>query len=1743
MLFAALCGVMACGPRAPGDAPEATGATAQGIQIVNLPYRDKIVPQPVAPPSPACARTVSAEVVALDQAYTYNRLGSYNPTGMIYALRDDVEAIDGKPGLIPGNVRLKPDKRPRPLTLRANVGDCLTVVFHNMLAPTRSAIPSPSQSQPGVSRASGSSNGWTFLRKVLPAWVLTPTYDRVKSLLQNEPAGGFWVALGDEGKFDDAHREDSPATRTASIHVQGLQYLTMGSDGAWVGKNASSLVSPGGSTTYTWYADHEGVFFFYSMGASFGGQGDGGSTAHGLFGALNVEPPGARWYRSKVTGKVMEAVTTSRNPDGTPVIDYEAKDGSGRPLLAILDEDNRIRHGDLEALITGYSSTVMGTSTSRDTGSFRELTAIYHDEVKAVQAFDELEWNPTFHSVRDGFGINYGVAGLGAELLANRAKIGPTKDCVTCEYEEFFLESWANGDPAMNVEKDASGRATQALYPDDPTNVHHSYLGDPVRIRNIHAGPAETHVFHLHAHQWKFSPSVEASNYLDSQTVGPGSAFTYDINFGGSGNRNFTAGDSIHHCHLYPHFAQGMWALWRVHDVFEAGTSDRLLPDAEIKNGTPNPAVVPLPDRAMPPMPTYASTTVTDANGRPVTRPAFPGYPFYIAGLAGRRAPQAPLDLEFDGGLPRHIVTRAVGPVTYGASGRFDVDPSALNIKLLPQNGTPLERNAMAFHSGSFPNASSVTTLYGDLAAGYPSYTPLGGSGTFTVNGRKPVAGAPFADPCPENVGVRNYRAAYLQIDLQRINRAGWHDPQARLMVLNEDVPATQDGLRPPEPFFFRAQSGECINFYATNLIPKHLEPDAFQIYTPTDVIGQHIHLVKFDVTSADGAGNGWNYEDGTLSSDTVAERIHLANAAGGAFAADGATGETGTRVTLSAPASHPRISRAPGTAQTTVQRWWADDPTPQRTLETVFTHDHFGPSSHQQHGFFGALIVEPKGSKWRDPRTGVYYGSRVADGGPTSWRADVITADPSQSFREFTLGFMDYNPLYDECGQPVNPPNYKEDALPWAVGFESVAMPEAISAADPGGMMINYRNEPIPVRISSRSTRCGTRKLLATKAGEMSNVFRSDIHGDPYTPLMAGYEGDRIKIRLVQGSQEEQHSFSLHGHKWLREGGDPNSGFQNAQAIGISEHFEFELTGGLPAIGGTYETADYLYMSASNGDLWNGMWGLLRTYRNKQKGLRSLGDVAMLAVDLNPRLDLAVSAGGKEPLQAYPPVSLLEMPERAGLPRLSEDDETIQASYEINEKGEEVKQRTVAFALEEREAMLKIDRELVLQYESSGKLGIKPVKVDSCPRSAPVRLYTVSAIDSRNWLPGGRLVYNSKYGFYDPDAVIFARDEYLSDLKLGKRAPEPLILRARAGECVQVVLTNRLPATVPTKKDVWAHHSAITSSFNVNQTRMSNHVSLHPQLVNVDVNTDDGANVGLNAQQTVPPGATRTYRWFAGEFKSSPWTSPYPVGQVTPMEFGIVNLRNMADVVNHGMHGGIGALVIEPKDADWSTDPGTDAQARVRYTRPDGGKQTFREFVLLYQDDLGLHTDNPRFQDSGTSGLNSGTALRNTSGIDDSQDTGQKGFNYRTEPLWARLGVPPQTPPEDTNNYDLTAILSSATHGDPATPVFTAKVGEPVRWRVGQPSGHSRQHAFAIHGAEWRRNPWAEGAQSRVMGPNATSPVISTQGGSSVMHHWNIVPEYGAGGAYGVTGDYLYRDMPSFLWSSGGLWGVYRVE
>jgi hypothetical protein len=182
-----------------------------------------------------------------------------------------------------------------------------------------------------------------------------------------------------------------------------------------------------------------------------------------------------------------------------PYEELARKDGAGGvPILAMAKELDaggllEIVHSDLNAIVQ-RKAVAAGVENGRPR-SFREFSVFFHDELKTfyTRNFSELGkfGEGQLAGVRDGFAINYGSSGMGAALLANRKCIGPAANCAECLYEEFFLTSWANGDPALLEQ-----------YSDDPSNVHHSYLNDPIVFRNFHAGPKETHVFHLHAHQW-----------------------------------------------------------------------------------------------------------------------------------------------------------------------------------------------------------------------------------------------------------------------------------------------------------------------------------------------------------------------------------------------------------------------------------------------------------------------------------------------------------------------------------------------------------------------------------------------------------------------------------------------------------------------------------------------------------------------------------------------------------------------------------------------------------------------------------------------------------------------------------------------------------------------------------------------------------------------------------------------------------------------------------------------------------------------------------------------------------------------------------------------------------------------------------------------------------------------------------------------------------------------------------------
>lgn len=1548
------------------------------------------------------AGVVVADVVAIDQTIVYNRFGSFNPYGMVYALkRDVVDLVSGKtldqPGVVaqPCKVAIRSDKRPRPLVLRGNVGDKLEVNFTNLLC---SAAPGTPGNDPFAEAF------------VEPAF--DPEFDVG---MVDRPPTGF----------------NRPQTRIASMMFNGL-----GHDSSAPGYNTwdpritgIAGIAPGQSLTYRLLLEREGAYLFYDNGAPAGGEGDGGSRVLGLYGMVNVEPRGSNVYRSEVRNEIWKAARAQAKA-GT-LLNYEATDKTGAltgkkgtPLLNMHQSLGTGRwqlvHSDLNAVVQDFTVVDDGYAPTNNNW-FREFTSIFQDELKTVQAYaDVIDATGSGAGIRDGFGINYGSAGLGSMVAANRLGVGPAAACAECALEEFFLTSWANGDPAMIVRYDGDGRAVQQ-YPDDPGNVHHNYMGDPVRFRTVHAGVKETHVFHLHANQWFGQAGTDKSTYLDSQTLGPQTPMSYAIAYTGA-NRNLSVGDAIYHCHMYPHFAQGMWYLWRNHDVLEDGS--RRLPDGELGPGTDpltgatrggafTPAVIPIRGNALPPAPTYGAN-------------ATPGFPFFIAGRAGHRPPQPPLDLANESqlgptGVGRHVVldgTRTLGAGV--AQGDLSSTLTSATLELLPHEGTPLERAAIAFHANP---------------GGHASVTTEGTAKVFKVNGKSPMPGAPFADPCPATAPVRQYDVSVIQLDLV-VNKAGWHDPQARINVLSSEVASYEGQRRTADPFFFRAHSGDCIVFKHTNRVPHEMAKDDFQVRTPTDTIGQHIHLVKFDVLASDGGGNGWNYEDGTFARGALVERVEAARNSGQPMRvvkADGTVQDLAAAAVLPEPANIGY--------QTTTQRWWADELYDlngnDRTLRTVFTHDHFGASTIQQHGFYNALVVEPKGTEWLTAD-----GQPLTTGvGPEAIIQNATDEKTHPDFREFMLASADFSLLYTEDGKPVDPPR----------------KPEAVSAHHHNPFLVNYKNEPLPLRLSASGDKSS---LHTDRRGDNAFVFSSEVHGDPFTPVLKAYEGERVQIRLIHGAQEVQQVFTVHGQRWRREVSNPDSPYVGAQEIGISEHFEVD-TGRLAQVSGGAPQVDYLYHYGTTDALWNGAWGILRTYDKP---------------DATDRQTNRLVAQFLRPLARKTNVDLAAL--RAQLPT--------------------------------------------------------DAKRNACPLFTPQRTFNVEVWAARDLLPSGTLQYNQRAGIHDPAALLYVHADEVADLRSGARAPEPFVMRANAGDCLVVNLTNRLPADRPVPDLPGDALMPTTVSLNADDLAPSHWVGMHAQLVHYDPRTSDGTNVGYNPEQLAAPGQTRQYVWYAGKLA---WEDPSGFLQLgKPVEYGTIPLRAMGDVVKHGAAGMIGALIVEPRGATYwdenNLKPLPNNRSSTRATIRSG-KTAYKEFVLFYQDGLNLRQ-----------GAETGNAAIEQHWVgDDSYDFGERAFNYRTEPLWSRIDYSLQDRASNctralsiandinpcvlqpTLMVDDDAALPADMRGLPVeTPVFEARAGEAVKFRVLQPDGRARMHSFRVLGHSY---------------PDMGLDDYITPGNSFMAPGKGITATLYGGAKRGY---WHYRDGPNAFVNTG-LWGLFKVR
>lgn len=514
--------------------------------------------------------------------------------------------------------------------------------------------------------------------------------------------------------------------------------------------------------------------------------------------------------------------------------------------------------------------------------AFREYSVFFHDELEILNKDGE---QPVDH--RTGLPASTTAISYRSEPMRNRM---PLTEDPADSGEEISMSSWVYGDPAPPILR--------------------AYVGDPAKIRLIHGGIKETHVFHLHNHQWRLEGDNPVSTILDSISISPQECYTLDI-LHGAGSLNGVIGDVIFHCHLYPHFHEGMWTLWRIHDRLEDGTGE--LPD-----GTPIPPLIPLKDRKRPPK----------------KDKLHPGYPNFIRGEVGESPLQPPLGI-------------------LNKDGESIIEPSELEEANFVENAVP-------------------GALYTDTC---PCHT---------------------ADECKN---VRVFEIAMVQAKIT-YNRYGWHDPQGRFFVLKEDlerhggldayIRKVEEQKIKVEPLVIRANVGDCIELRTTNLLPEFLEESPFELRTRTDIVGHHLHLVKFDTIVSDGAANGWNNIAGARRYETLIERF-FANT----------------------------------------------------ELRTVFFHDHLFANAHQLHGMFGALIIEEAGATFHNVRNGKELKSGTQA---------VIKRRDGTSFREFALFVHDFALLFDRDGEPLNPPEVPgshDDPGVMGINYRSEPMRERLKKKD----------------------------------------------------------------------------------------------------------------------------------------------------------------------------------------------------------------------------------------------------------------------------------------------------------------------------------------------------------------------------------------------------------------------------------------------------------------------------------------------------------------------------------------------------------------------------------------------------------------------------------------------------------------------------------------------------------------------
>ncbi len=368
---------------------------------------------------------------------------------------------------------------------------------------------------------------------------------------------------------------------------------------------------------------------------------------------------------------------------------------------------------------------------------------------------------------------------------------------------------------------------------------------------------------------------------------------------------------------------------------------------------------------------------------------------------------------------------------------------------------------------------------------------------------------------CPKGAPVKNFSVVAInkalkfnpnaedEIEVDFERKLLLANANAKIFALEGEVSKAADDGAMPHPLTIRANIGDCIKIKLTNRLK---EGNA----------SLHANNVAFDPLDSQGINVGNNPGDQTV---------------------------------------------APGKSKT--YTYYAH---PDYGLNGALLWDFGNLTTNVRDGMYGAIIIGPRGSVYRDPET----GKDISLG--NSWKADVIVDktypgnEHLENYRDFALYFQDEDNILGTSFMPY---------------LQNVA----------GLTGVNYRLEPWTYR--------------EDEGCELGNIFTPCVaaDSDPATPVLKAHAGDRVMINVFGAHNEQNQMFNLDGHQWRRHIMQEGSDMIDVEEFGGGEYIQAFFTAG-----GTYRNpGTYLWLNARTPYQQAGQWGYFKVLPQGEQSILPL--------------------------------------------------------------------------------------------------------------------------------------------------------------------------------------------------------------------------------------------------------------------------------------------------------------------------------------------------------------------------------------------------------------------------------------------------------------------------------------------------------------------------------------------------------